>query len=226
MEKFKVIIVEDVPLELKGTEGILHNEMPEADVIATADSEDAFWREFRQNKPDLVLLDLSLPQTDGQFICRELRSHSDVPIIVLTSRTTEVDEVMSMTLGADDFIPKPYSLRVLIARMQALLRRSTSAQGKTVLKHNGLELDMGRSRALFEGAEVELTKNELRILSLLMCHAGTIVSREAIMRDLWNSDTFIDDNTLTVNINRLRSTLDKIGVHGYLTTHRGQGYSV
>ena len=162
--------------------------------------------------PDLVLLDLSLPQTDGQFICRELRAHSDVPIIVLTSRTTEVDEVMSMTLGADDFIPKPYSLRVLIVRMQALLRRSTSAHAKTVLRHNGLELDMGRSRALFEGAEVR--------------HAGSIVSREAIMRDLWNSDTFIDDNTLTVNINRLRSTLDKIGVHGYLTTHRGQGYSV
>ena len=164
--------------------------------------------------PDLVLLDLSLPQTDGQFICRELRSHSDVPIIVLTSRTTEVDEVMSMTLGADDFIPKPYSLRVLVARMQALLR------------HDGLELDVARSRALYEGSEVELTKNELRILSLLMRHAGTIVSREAIMRDLWNSDTFIDDNTLTVNINRLRATLDKIGVHGYLTTHRGQGYSV
>lgn len=176
--------------------------------------------------PDLVLLDLSLPQTDGQFICRELRSHSDVPIIVLTSRTTEVDEVMSMTLGADDFIPKPYSLRVLIARMQALLRRSSSAQGKTVLRHDGLELDVARSRALYEGSEVELTKNELRILSLLMRHAGTIVSREAIMSDLWNSDTFIDDNTLTVNINRLRATLDKIGVHGYLTTHRGQGYSV
>lgn len=176
--------------------------------------------------PDLVLLDLSLPQTDGQFISRELRSHSDVPIIVLTSRTTEADEVMSMTLGADDFIPKPYSLRVLIARMQALLRRSSSAQGKTVLRHDGLELDVARSHALYEGSEVELTKNELRILSLLMRHAGTIVSREAIMRDLWNSDTFIDDNTLTVNINRLRATLDKIGVHGYLTTHRGQGYSV
>lgn len=176
--------------------------------------------------PDLVLLDLSLPQTDGQFISRELRSHSDVPIIVLTSRTTEVDEVMSMTLGADDFIPKPYSLRVFIARMQALLRRSSSAQGKTVLRHDGLELDVARSHALYEGSEVELTKNELRILSLLMRHAGTIVSREAIMRDLWNSDTFIDDNTLTVNINRLRATLDKIGVHGYLTTHRGQGYSV
>lgn len=176
--------------------------------------------------PDLVLLDLSLPQTDGQFISRELRSHSDVPIIVLTSRTTEVDEVMSMTLGADDFIPKPYSLRVLIARMQALLRRSSSAQGKTVLRHDGLELDVARSHALYEGSEVELTKNELRILSLLMRHAGTIVSREAIMRDLWNSDTFIDDNTLTVNISRLRATLDKIGVHGYLTTHRGQGYSV
>ena len=122
--------------------------------------------------PDLVLLDLSLPQTDGQFICRELRSHSDVPIIVLTSRTTEVDEVMSMTLGADDFIPKPYSLRVLIARMQALLRRSSSVQGKTVLQHDGLELDVARSRALYEGSEVELTKNELRILEFAYAPCG------------------------------------------------------
>lgn len=179
--------------------------------------------------PDLVLLDLTLPGTDGQLICRELRQQSDIPVIVLTSRVTEVDEVMSMTMGADDFIPKPYRARVLVARIQALLRRAQGAgDDGHLLEHNGLALDLSRSLAVSEktGASVELTKNEMRVLSLLMSHAGTIVSREAIMRDLWDSDAFVDDNTLTVNINRLRTTLEKIGVTGYLSTHRGRGYSV
>ena len=176
--------------------------------------------------PDLVLLDLTLPGTDGQFVCRELRAVSDVPIIVLTSRVTEIDEVMSMSMGADDFISKPYSSRVLIARIQALLRRTSGASDRNVLEHRGLTLDLSRSVAESGGRQVELTKNEMRILALLMGRAGTIVSREAIMRDLWDSEAFVDDNTLTVNINRLRSTLEKIGVTGYLTTHRGRGYSV
>ena len=178
--------------------------------------------------PDLVLLDLTLPVTDGQLVCRELRQASKVPIIVLTSRVTEVDEVMSMTMGADDFISKPYSARVLVARVQALLRRTqgVAGGGGSVLEHGGVSLDLSRSTAQANGCQVELTKNEMRILSLLMGHAGSIVSREAIMRDLWDSDAFVDDNTLTVNINRLRSTLEKIGVTGYLVTHRGRGYSV
>lgn len=176
--------------------------------------------------PDLVLLDLTLPGTDGQFICRELRAASDVPIIVLTSRVTEIDEVMSMTMGADDFIPKPYSARVLVARIQALLRRAAAPDTKSGLEHKGLTLDLSRSVAVAAGGQVELTKNEMRILALLMRRAGTIVSREALMRELWDSDAFVDDNTLTVNINRLRATLEKIGVTGYLTTHRGRGYSV
>lgn len=180
-------------------------------------------------RPDLVLLDLTLPGTDGQLICRALRQQSDLPIIVLTSRVTEVDEVMSMTMGADDFIPKPYSARVLVARIQALLRRIQGAgDADRVIEHNGLSLDLSRSLATSTETEasVELTKNEMRILSLLMSHAGAIVSREAIMRDLWDSDAFVDDNTLTVNINRLRATLERIGVTGYLSTHRGRGYSV
>ena len=176
--------------------------------------------------PDLVLLDLTLPGTDGQFVCRELRQQAEVPIIVLPSRTTESDEVMSMTMGADDFIPKPYSARVLMARIQALLRRAQAAPDRSVLSHNGVEVDLARSVASAQGASVELTKNELRILTLLINHAGGIVSREAIMRDLWDSDAFVDDNTLTVNINRLRAALKKIGVTDYLRTHRGRGYSV
>lgn len=175
--------------------------------------------------PDLVLLDLTLPGTDGQFIARDLREHSQVPIIVLTSRTTEIDEVMAMNLGADDFIPKPYRLRVLVARIQALLRRADGGAA-TILSHNGLELDSARSVARANEREVELTKNEYRILALLMSRAGQVVSRADIMRDLWESEAFIDDNTLTVNINRLRATLEKIGVANYLVTKRGQGYTV
>lgn len=177
-------------------------------------------------QPDLVLLDLTLPGTDGQLVCRELRERSDVPIIVLTSRVTEIDEVLSMTMGADDFVTKPYSSRVLIAHIQALLRRASAAPERNVISHKGLELDLARSVASAEGGQVELTKNEMRILALLINNAGTIVSRESIMRDLWDSDAFVDDNTLTVNINRLRNTLEKIGVTGYLSTHRGRGYSV
>ena len=146
-------------------------------------------RDILAAAPDLVLLDLTLPVKDGQHICHEVRRESEVPIIVLTSRTTEIDEVMAMTLGADD------------------LARSMVTNTAT-------------------GDSTELTKNELRILSLLLSRAGKIVSRSAIMQDLWDSDAFVDDNTLTVNINRLRTTLEKIGVKGCLTTHRGQGYSV
>ncbi len=176
--------------------------------------------------PDLVLLDLTLPGTDGQLVCRELRGASSVPIIVLTSRTTEADEVVAMTLGADDFVPKPYSPRVLLARIAALLRRSGGSAARSVLEHNGVALDLSRSLASSASGSVELTKNEVRILALLMRRAGTIVSREDLMRELWDSEAFVDDNTLTVNVNRLRGALAKIGVERFLVTHRGQGYSV
>ncbi len=176
--------------------------------------------------PDLVLLDLTLPGTDGQLVCRELRGASSVPIIVLTSRTTEADEVVAMTLGADDFVPKPYSPRVLLARIAALLRRSGGSAARSVLEHNGVTLDLSRSLASSASGSVELTKNEVRILALLMRRAGTIVSREDLMRELWDSEAFVDDNTLTVNVNRLRAQLARVGIEGFLVTYRGQGYSV
>lgn len=176
--------------------------------------------------PDLVLLDLTLPGTDGQLVCRELRASSDVPIIVLTSRTTEADEVVAMTLGADDFVPKPYSPRVLLAHISALLRRAGGGAARSVLEHGGISLDLSRSTASAAEGSVELTKNEVRILALLMRRAPAIVSREDLMRELWDSEAFVDDNTLTVNINRLRSQLARIGVKDYLVTHRGQGYAV
>ncbi len=142
--------------------------------------------------PDVVLLDLGLPGTDGQYVCRELRQSSSVPIMVVTSRATDLDELMSMSLGADDFVTKPYNGQILLARIDALLRRVKGAdQVGRAIEFRGLSLDLARSTASFEGNSVELTKNELRILSLLMRRKGEIVSREEIMVELWNSDAFI-----------------------------------
>ena len=221
----RILIVED---EESYREPLVYQLTREGyDVSAAASGEEGL-ELFTKGGIDLVLLDLTLPVKDGQHICHEVRRESEVPIIVLTSRATEIDEVMAMTLGADDFVPKPYSARVLVARINALLRRTAAAGERSTLVHKGLELDLARSMVTNTqtGTSTELTKNELRILSLLLSRAGKIVSRSAIMQDLWDSDAFVDDNTLTVNINRLRTTLEKIGIKGYLTTHRGQGYSV
>lgn len=177
--------------------------------------------------PDLVLLDLGLPGADGLIVARELRQSSDVPIIVLTSRTTDVDELMSMSMGADAFIEKPYNGQVLLAHIDAVLRRAgrTAAASRT-MEHKGLTLDLSRSTACFQGRTAELTKNELRILETLMRRAGQVVSREELMEALWSTDSFVDDNTLTVNVNRLRQTLARIGVMDFVVTRRGQGYAV
>lgn len=180
---------------------------------------------LRRN-PQLVLLDINLPVYDGYYICREIRRESQIPIIIVTSRDNEVDELMSMNLGADDFITKPYNTQILLARISSVLKRVYHSEPVNIISHRGLELDVSRSMAHFEGSEVELSKNELRILRLLMCNKDRIISRDEIMNDLWQSEEFVDDNTLTVNINRLRKKLDGIGVHDYLVTKRGQGYLV
>ena len=178
------------------------------------------------SEAECVLLDLKLPGTSGQAICRSLRARSNVPIIVLTSSESEFDEVTCMNLGADDYLTKPYSPAVLIAHIQSVLRRVSSAPSRT-LAHDGLSVDLARSTVTFEGTSAELTKNELRILALLMSNPGCIISRQELMLELWESDSFIDDNTLTVNVNRLRTKLEELGVPSdYVRTKRGQGYSV
>jgi len=176
--------------------------------------------------PQLVLLDINLPVYDGYYICREIRRQSQVPIIIVTSRDSEVDELMSMNLGADDFITKPYNTQILLARISSILKRVYHSEPVNTISHRGLTLDISRSTACFGGSEVELSKNEMRILRLLMCNKDRIISRDEIMNDLWQSEEFVDDNTLTVNINRLRKKLDGIGVSDYLITKRGQGYAV
>ena len=176
--------------------------------------------------PDLILLDINLPVYDGYYICREIRRQSEVPIIIVTSRDSEFDELMSMNLGADDYITKPYNTQILLARIASVLKRANPAGTTATMSHNGLTLDTSRSVIISADGETELTKNEAGILRLLLSHKNEIVSREAIMNALWQSDAFVDDNTLTVNINRLRRKINEIGLKDYLVTKRGQGYMV
>ena len=177
--------------------------------------------------PDLVLLDLNLPGIDGQQICREVRQLSNVPIIVVTSRNTDLDELMVLSLGADDFIAKPYNTQILLMHISSVLRRANSdVTTGTKLSHAGVTLDSSSCKVSANQKSVELTKNELRILSLLMQNAGTVVSRQRIQEELWQSDEFVDDNTLTVNISHLRNTLASIGVEDFVMTRRGLGYVI
>lgn len=179
------------------------------------------------SSPDLVVLDLGLPGTDGQYVAREIRQRSQVPIMVLTSRSSELDELMSLTVGADDFVAKSTNPQLILAHVEALLRRSNaSKQTAHSLEWDGVTLDLLRSIASYGDDSVELTKNEMRILELLMRREGGIVSRDELMEALWATDSFVDDNTLTVNMNRLRQTLSKIGQRGMVVTHRGRGYAV
>ena len=175
---------------------------------------------------DLVLLDINLPYQDGYTICREIRKQSDIPIIVLTSRNTDFDELMSLNIGADDFISKPYNAQVLIARIQKILKRTYEAQVNSVLIHKGLTINLLKATASYGDKEIDLTKNELGILRLLIVNKGNVIPRDAIIDELWQSNEFIDENTLNVNIVRLRKKLSEIGAPDYLETKRGLGYKV
>ena len=177
--------------------------------------------------PDLVLLDLNLPGVDGCYVCREVRRHSEVPIVVVTSRDNDMDELLTLSLGADDFVPKPYSDQVLLAHVESVLKRCYGrAAVAAEVSHAGVRLDTARCRVSHAGLTAELTKNELRILALLMRNAGAVVSRQRIQEELWVSDEFVDDNTLSVNVSHLRQTLAKVGAEGYVLTRRGMGYLV
>lgn len=180
--------------------------------------------DIENEAPDLLLLDINLPQYDGFYICREVRKISSLPIIVVTSRDSEMDEIMSMNLGADDFITKPYNLQVLLARISSVLRRVSSSNVSDTLVYDGITLNLSKGSMNFNNIEEELTKNELKILHCLIKNKGSIVSRNDLMENLWDSDIFVDDNTLTVNVNRLRKKLSNIGKPDAIETRRGQGY--
>lgn len=175
--------------------------------------------------PDLLLLDINLPEADGEYICKELRKKSEMPIIIVTSRESEIDELLCINYGADHYITKPFNIQILLAKIGSLLRR-TNAIGETNQKIDTKDFILNTSKSTIERNDkiVELTKNEYKILHFLVQNREKIVSRDDIMECLWESESFIDDNTLTVNITRLRCKLGELGLKELLETRRGQGY--
>ncbi len=217
----KIIIIEDDEKIRKELRNFLVNYNYE--VIVLSDFETII-EDTLSNQGHLLLLDINLPIYDGYYICREIRKKSDIPIIVVTSRDTEMDELMSMNLGADDFITKPYNTQILLAHINSILKRMYNKASIEILKYKKLDLDLTKNSICFDNKELDLTKNEFRILNCLMKHQGKIVSRGDLMDYLWDLDLFVDDNTLTVNINRLRKKLELVDCKGYIQTKRGLGY--
>ena len=174
---------------------------------------------------NLVLLDINLPIFDGYYICREVRKFSEIPIIVVTSRDSDIDELMSMNLGADDFVTKPYNTQILLARIEAILKRvNRSLTPQDVLEYKDMKVNLSNGTVNYNDKTIEITKNELKILSYLIKNKGKIVSREKLMNYLWDCEMFIDDNTLSVNVTRIRKKLEEIGLKNIIETRRGLGY--
>lgn len=176
--------------------------------------------------PDLILLDLGLPGRDGLALCADIRRASRIPIIFVTSRDSASDELRALSLGGDDYITKPYNIPVLLARIKAVLRRSGGPAEPDSLEAGGLTLHLTRGTAEAGGKAAELTRNELKILAYLMENQGKIVSRADLIDALWDSQIYIDDNTLSVNMTRLRAKLEKLGLPGFIKTRRGMGYQL
>ncbi len=178
-------------------------------------------------QPDLILLDIKLPYYNGFYWCSEIRKFSKIPIVFVSSADDDMNIVTAMDMGGDDFIAKPFSLSVLTAKINAILRRSYSFTGQiNVLEHKGLRLNLSDAEAFYGNCCTALTRNEFKILQLLMENAGEMVSRDAIIMHLWESESFIDDNTLTVNIARIRKKLNDVGAMDYIITKKGIGYLV
>lgn len=182
---------------------------------------------IKVEEPNLILLDINLPIFDGYYICREIRKFSDVPIIIVTSRDSDIDELMSINLGADDFITKPYNTQILLARIESILKRVyKSSIVQDVLEYKEMKLNLSNGTVTYDRKTIEITKNELKILSYLIKNEGKIVSREKLMNYLWDCEMFIDDNTLSVNVTRIRKKLEEIGLKNVIETRRGLGYII
>ena len=183
--------------------------------------------DFARLAPQLVILDVTLPFYNGYHWCSEIRKVSKVPILFLSSASDNMNIIMAMNLGADDFVAKPFDLNVLLAKIQALLRRSYDfAPTSNVLAHRGALLDLNDHTLSFNGEDIPLTKNEYRILSCLMEQKGKVISREKLMERLWETDQFVDENTLSVNVNRLRKKLESVGLCDFIVTRKGIGYQI
>ncbi|MFS8652033.1 MAG: response regulator transcription factor [Caldibacillus sp.] len=184
--------------------------------------------DFLRERPQIILLDINLPIFDGFYWCNKIREISQVPIIFISSRESNMDMIMAMNMGGDDFIQKPFDTEVLIAKIRALLRRSYSyTETQTnVLEYKGVILNLHDLNIYYGEQKVELTKTEFVIFQLLMKHAGSVVSRNKIMRTLWKQEQFIDNNTLSVNIARIRKKLAQLGIEDFITTKKGEGYII
>lgn len=219
----KIMIIEDDPAIRDELVLILTNEAYSA--LAITDFLQVL-EQIRNSKPDLILLDLGLPNRDGFSLCADIHKVSNVPIIFVTSRDSALDELRALSLGGDDYITKPYNISVLLARIKAVLRRSGSTAESDTLTANGLSLSLTKGIITSGTQTAELSRNEIKILAYLMNHPNEIVSRADLIETLWDNHIYIDDNTLSVNITRLRGKLEEIGLSGYIKTRRGLGYQI
>ncbi len=217
-----IMIVEDDPVIREELTFLLENENYQ--VLPVTDFE-TLLEQVRSATPDLVLLDLGLPGRDGLSLCAAIRKIA--PIIVVTSRNSALDELQALNLGSDDYVTKPYNIPVLLARIKAVLRRNGSESAEPdILKAAGLTLSLTKGAVTAAGQTAELTRNELKILAHLMAHAGEIVARGDLIEALWDSQIYIDDNTLSVNVTRLRTKLEELGMPDVIKTRRGMGYQL
>lgn len=219
----KIMIIEDEAAIREELALVLGNEGYEA--LAITDFSNAA-AQVCTAAPDLVLLDLGLPGRDGFLLCAEIRKRSDVPVIFVTSRDGAMDELRALSLGGDDYVTKPYNIPVLLARIKAVLRRRGGGAENDVMEVGGLRLVLSKGAIFYGGRATELTRNELRILSHLMGRPGAIVSRADLIEALWDSQIYIDDNTLSVNMTRLRAKLTELGLPDLIKTRRGMGYQI
>ncbi|MEF9958805.1 MAG: response regulator transcription factor [Niameybacter sp.] len=219
---YKILIIEDQEKIRKELGELLKRYGYE---VAVVEDFEHVLEVIREEEAHLILLDINLPVYDGYYICKEIRQEWSTPIIIVTSRDSDMDELMSMNLGADDFVTKPYNTQILLARISVLLKR-TYAGYQEVMQLSNFKINFSKGILSHEGEEVELTKNEMKILACLTKEKGCIVSREDLMNYLWDSEWFVDDNTLTVNINRLRKKFESIGIENVIQTKRGQGYFI
>lgn len=215
----KILIIED-EIELREELKVLLDENGYEGIIL--ESFENIKQDTLSVNPDLILLDIKIPYINGQQLLKEIRKESDVPIIMVTSKNTEMDEVLSMSYGADDYITKPYNPVLLLLRIEAILKRVNKSNNN--LSYNNVKVNLLKSTLEYEDKELLLSKNEMSIFYFMLMNKGKIVSRDAIMNYLWGNDRFIDDNTLTVNINRLRKKLETIDLKGVIETRREQGY--
>ena len=218
----KILIVEDDEKLRCELEIFLNNNGYQAECLKKFDNT---IHDILEINPNLILLDINLPGVDGEYICKEIRKQSDMGIIAVTSRDNELDELVSINYGADHYITKPFNIHILLAKVNSLLRRTNSnSEPKNKIDAKDFILNISNSTIIKDDKIIDLTKNEYKILKYLIQNREKIVSREDIMDVLWENDCFVDDNTLSVNITRLRSKLEELGLKDIIETKRGQGY--